>query len=1074
MGSKILLADDSITIQKVVNLTFADEGVEVITVSNGEMAERRLAEINPDLVLADIFMPGKNGYELCQFVKESPQFRNVPVVLLVGAFEPFDQAEAKRVKADGHLTKPFESRTLVETVRKLIQTSKANRPAPPPPAPPPPAPKAREYSNAAIDLSSLDELPVKAVPPTRPLQPPFDFTARYSTGERAAPVIPAPPTPLSATVAEPWETVVSSSDPTPEFDLGGLDSPAFHEQPRPEYDLGLALGVNDPDIALVTPTADAVPIETSTLQVTDPSNFGFETVSPSVQTQQPEPQTVQPEVQNFGFELQPQAVDVAQPSGAMSFGLEQPNSFEPPPSSVVDLTPPSHDPDLTYASSNLPIEIQPPQIAFEPQSPQSPQGPYGFDAPSFDAPAEIAGVDHLAAVSEPVAPPAPAPIPIMLGEDDTAADTGFSYQSVADQSPAPMNLDLGSIGIESHTPSVVHEPPPPANEWIASANPAPLTAAETEWIASVGTDKPSHKNGTTAELIAPQEMPAAFALIAPEPELPATASAPELHSTSFGQLGNELPVDSSPSSGWEISSAIPEEPAGSSIAITSFEIQEPPAPLHENGNGAAAIFTPAAPTFTSDAPAFSPDVPAFTPEASTFSPDVPTFTPEASTPEASTYSADAPTFTPEISTFSADAPTFTPETSIYSPEVPTLTTDAPPFSPDGMTFSPEALAFTPDVPAFSPDAPTFAPDAPTPAAAVFTPEAVSFTPEAASFANEDDPLGDLLDSPDSGVQIQVSGSAATVSDLGAPLPSPPIPATPDNLGFNLVESAPAMESAHTQPSRADEVEIAQPATGSFSAQTPSAHWIQETVPTPIEEVAAPVETGFAYSEPVESKQDFDLMPEEFPASSPAAEASSDRVAGLPSSSFVPPPEQVQFTSSQLWADVQPEHPPLDPPARVQALPEPPPDQPQASNLEQAIPAPLAPEFGETGFEFSQLVEETEREQAAALELAATHAAESAHATYPVEPAPALQSPPVLEPEPQPEAPPALAASPSAAPYQTNGASSTALSQAIIEEIVRRVVQEMSDTVIREIAWEIVPDCVERVVEKLSREGLTGK
>src|SRR5215813_6428874 len=125
MASKILLADDSITIQKVVNLTFADEGIDVITVSNGEMAERRLSEINPDLVLADIFMPGKNGYELCQFIKDTPPYQNIPVVLLVGAFEPFDQSEARRVKADGHLTKPFESRTLVETVRKLIQNSRS-------------------------------------------------------------------------------------------------------------------------------------------------------------------------------------------------------------------------------------------------------------------------------------------------------------------------------------------------------------------------------------------------------------------------------------------------------------------------------------------------------------------------------------------------------------------------------------------------------------------------------------------------------------------------------------------------------------------------------------------------------------------------------------------------------------------------------------------------------------------------------------------------------------------------------------------------------------------------------------
>ena len=120
MASRILLADDSITIQKVVNLTFADEGIEVVAVSSGDIAERRLPEISPDLVLADIFMPGKNGYELCEAIKENSQFQHVPVVLLVGAFEPFDQAEANRVKADAHLTKPFESRTLVETVRRLI------------------------------------------------------------------------------------------------------------------------------------------------------------------------------------------------------------------------------------------------------------------------------------------------------------------------------------------------------------------------------------------------------------------------------------------------------------------------------------------------------------------------------------------------------------------------------------------------------------------------------------------------------------------------------------------------------------------------------------------------------------------------------------------------------------------------------------------------------------------------------------------------------------------------------------------------------------------------------------------
>jgi CheY-like chemotaxis protein len=156
MSNRILLADDSITIQKVVNLTFADEGIEVVAVSNGDQAERRLGEINPDLVLADIFMPGKNGYELCELIKQNPQFQNVPVVLLVGAFEPFDQGEAKRVKADAHLTKPFESRTLVETVRKLISAS-GRPPTATTGSLPQPEPK--------IPTAPLETRPLAAAPP---------------------------------------------------------------------------------------------------------------------------------------------------------------------------------------------------------------------------------------------------------------------------------------------------------------------------------------------------------------------------------------------------------------------------------------------------------------------------------------------------------------------------------------------------------------------------------------------------------------------------------------------------------------------------------------------------------------------------------------------------------------------------------------------------------------------------------------------------------------------------------------------------------------------------------------------
>ncbi|MBI4482619.1 MAG: response regulator, partial [Acidobacteria bacterium] len=117
---RLLLADDSITIQKVVTLTFADEGIEVVTAGNGETAIGKIVETQPDLVLADIFMPGKNGYEVCEFVKSHPQLREIPVLLLVGTFEPFDETQAKKVQCDGKLVKPFETRALIKTVKALI------------------------------------------------------------------------------------------------------------------------------------------------------------------------------------------------------------------------------------------------------------------------------------------------------------------------------------------------------------------------------------------------------------------------------------------------------------------------------------------------------------------------------------------------------------------------------------------------------------------------------------------------------------------------------------------------------------------------------------------------------------------------------------------------------------------------------------------------------------------------------------------------------------------------------------------------------------------------------------------
>jgi CheY-like chemotaxis protein len=118
---KLLLADDSPTVQKVISLTFEDEDFEVVTVGDGAKALAALEADPPDVLLADIHMPGPNGLELCERVRQSERLRHIPVVLLVGTFEPFNEAEARRVGADTVLTKPFQSiRDLVSKVGSLL------------------------------------------------------------------------------------------------------------------------------------------------------------------------------------------------------------------------------------------------------------------------------------------------------------------------------------------------------------------------------------------------------------------------------------------------------------------------------------------------------------------------------------------------------------------------------------------------------------------------------------------------------------------------------------------------------------------------------------------------------------------------------------------------------------------------------------------------------------------------------------------------------------------------------------------------------------------------------------------
>ena len=129
MSRTILLADDSLTIQKVVELTFADTEYEVVAVSSGDDLLQRLPEVRPDLVICDVIMPGRDGYDVCQEIKSSSDFLHLPVILLTGTFEPFDRDRAIAVGCSEIITKPFEAKKLIDAVERLATT-----PAAPPPS----------------------------------------------------------------------------------------------------------------------------------------------------------------------------------------------------------------------------------------------------------------------------------------------------------------------------------------------------------------------------------------------------------------------------------------------------------------------------------------------------------------------------------------------------------------------------------------------------------------------------------------------------------------------------------------------------------------------------------------------------------------------------------------------------------------------------------------------------------------------------------------------------------------------------------------------------------------------------
>ncbi|MHB8797577.1 MAG: response regulator [Thermoanaerobaculia bacterium] len=455
MSIKILLADDSLTIQKVVELTFSDAETRLMAVGSGDKAVQALDEFQPDIVLADVVMPGLSGYDVCEAVKKRPGGAFVPVVLLTGTFEPFDRARADRVGGDAIVTKPFDSHALQGLVRELVAKGSAAREAaeaaPPPATEPLPPP--------AFTLSDLEAPPESAVPVdigSTLVLTPLDLDA-------AAP----PPFVEAATAAPAGESIYATMAmkvPTPEELAAAAPSPFELAEAPPAPDAPEPFQPEEPlplPVAAVAETvAPALPFEMDEAPAAAPA------AEPAAPAAEEVPWSEEP------------ALEAAPPA-------EPVLSVEPPP-------PPPHDPLSAYvppppppfeaAEAFVPPPPPPPPAFYEPEPPPPPP-PFFEPEPAAVSELEVPGPDTapvlplvpaMAPEAEPfeAAPAAEEEIPA-----ETAPEAPFEPElasEVAAGSPVGIEIEIEPEG-EPAPAEVLAEPAAPdavAGEESAAERPS--------------------------------------------------------------------------------------------------------------------------------------------------------------------------------------------------------------------------------------------------------------------------------------------------------------------------------------------------------------------------------------------------------------------------------------------------------------------------------------------------------------------------------------------------------------------------------------------------------------------------
>ncbi len=491
MAIKILLADDSLTIQKVVELTFSDAETRLMAVGSGDRAVQALDDFQPDIVLADVVMPGLTGYDVCDAVKRRSGGPFVPVVLLTGTFEPFDRSRAERVGSDAIVTKPFDSHALQGLVRDLVTRARAARQdaetaalAAPPPAPeppptmilsvadleaeiPPPAPGAEDMgatqSMQALDLNEALLPPFVAREEVLPVE-----DANYRTMAMKI------PTPEELAAAAPIETSAPPPPPPPAFfepepaAAVPPPSPGFYEPepislapppPSPFYRPELVPSVEPPP---------AFVAETERAGVEPPPPFDFEPVT-----------AADPPAPPAFYELEPAFVPPVPPPPPAFYEPEPafepppppppPMAFEPEPAAFI---PPPPPPPPAFYEPEAELETEPP-ATFETRSVETVE-PFFEEAgsPEVSVPDEEAG-SPFAAVPEPEAVPAAEEVEVAFSAEatdavalETAPAENVAFEVPAEESVPQSEEPVAAAAVAVEEPI---EPFPEMDEPVLSA-----------------------------------------------------------------------------------------------------------------------------------------------------------------------------------------------------------------------------------------------------------------------------------------------------------------------------------------------------------------------------------------------------------------------------------------------------------------------------------------------------------------------------------------------------------------------------------------------------------------------------